>query len=588
MTCRAQTTQHSPSPVGRNRRPSPTSAVYGALPFLALIGTWALIVLIVNPVGEFMVNDDWSFIKALESLVFLGKPAATGWGPHGAPGGPSLIVHLLWGSLFTYFGGFSITVLRVSVLVMGAIGSIALFVLLRVAGAPRSTALVGSLTLVANPLFLSQCFTFMTDVTFTSMGILSILFLGLAVKRNHGILLAVGLLLSLCSILTRQIGVVIPAAFLIACFLHREGGRLGRLRSVIWVLALVILPWIGFEYALHLLGSTPLTEHQVVHRIISRPLTKGLVDYSIGLGGDALAALAYVGFLVSPVCALRIVELRKSKAFSVFFQFLTVGLAACEAAVLLGYFDPPVSFYRNVIVDFGIGPILLKDTYILGISRLPEIPKPLYCGLVYWAVLSAGACMFFATRIVRRTMRSMAGPFDESVSFLTIFSLSAAVLYMGIILLTGFHDRYLIPVCMFVTVGLVADMPGRYEVRPPVWNKAVPLLSLAAIFAFSVIALHDFMAMKSAQKRAQDYLIKELRHDPCRVDGGFEFNGYHCYSQGFREKPKMSWWWVEADDYVLTLGPLPGYRVIRVFPFRRFLGSQGAIHVLAPSSKAAS
>jgi hypothetical protein len=79
-------------------------------------------------------------------------------------------VHLLWGRLFTFFGGFSITVLRISVLTLGILGSCALLVLLRLGGASAWVALWGALTLVVNPLFLSQSFTYMTDITFCGDG----------------------------------------------------------------------------------------------------------------------------------------------------------------------------------------------------------------------------------------------------------------------------------------------------------------------------------------------------------------------------------------------------------------------------------
>lgn len=580
--------QSSPPPEGNSERKAcdrRESALIGSLPFIALLVVWGVVVLVVNPIGEFMVNDDWSFIKALETLLFLGKPAATGWGPHGAPGGPSLITHLLWGMLFTYFGGFSITVLRLSVIAAGVIGSLSLLALLRVCGASRRTAFIGALTLVANPLFLSQSFTYMTDVTFTSAAILSILCLSLAVKRNGGYLLVIGLLLSLCSILTRQIGVVIPAAFLLTCILHEDGGRLGRGKLMLLVLGLVILPWMAFEYTLFAMGSTPLTEHQVVRRIITRPFTKGLEAYLIGLGGDAPAALAYVGFLVSPVCALRLDELRRSRAFVSFFVILTVGFVVCEGAVIGGYFDPPVGFFRNVIVDFGIGPILLKDTYILGIQRLPSIPKPLFCLLVYWAALSAGALVLFAARIIARTLKLGRSESREQADFPTIFPLAAAIMYTGIILLSGFHDRYLIPVCMLGIVALVADMPRQNDSKVLSGNQVPVIVPLVLILSFSVAAVHDFMAMKRSQKAAQDYLTNELHADPCRVDGGFEFNGYHCYSQDYVETPNLSWWWIKGEDYLITLGPLPGYRVVKLFPFSRLMGPRGAIHVLQPRAK---
>ena len=134
------------------------SAVWWYL--FALLTIWVLIIVVVNPLGEFMVNDDWAFVKSLESLRNEGQLASTGWGPRGAPGGPSLITHLLWGLLFVEVWGFSLTILRISVLTLGVLGSVSLLFLLRFAGASDRTAFLGTLTLVFNPLFLSQCFTF--------------------------------------------------------------------------------------------------------------------------------------------------------------------------------------------------------------------------------------------------------------------------------------------------------------------------------------------------------------------------------------------------------------------------------------------
>jgi hypothetical protein len=92
------------------------------------------------------------------------------------------------------------------------------------------------------------------------------------------------------------------------------------------------------------------------------------------------------------------------------------------------------------------------------------------------------------------------------------------------------------------------------------------------------------MEMKRSEKKAQDYLVHQLKVEPCDIDGGLEFNGYHCYSPDFRPKKGLSWWWVHKEDYLLTLGDLPGYRLIRTFPFIRYLGPDGAVFVLKPSS----
>ncbi len=93
------------------------------------------------------------------------------------------------------------------------------------------------------------------------------------------------------------------------------------------------------------------------------------------------------------------------------------------------------------------------------------------------------------------------------------------------------------------------------------------------------------MELKRAQKEAVDYLVQEKAVNPCHVDAGFEFNGYHCYDPDFQPPKGLSWWWVHKEDYVLTLGPLPEYDTVRTFPFKRYAGPPGAIYVLKPNEK---
>jgi hypothetical protein len=553
------------------------------IPLLILVAVWTVIVLIVNPVGEFMVNDDWAFVKALETLAFEGRMPTTGWGPSWAPGGPSLIVHLLWGRLFTFFGGFSITVLRISVLTLGILGSCALLVLLRLGGASAWVALWGALTLVVNPLFLSQSFTYMTDITFAGMAVFSLLFVHAGVQRASTPMLVLGLLFALCSILTRQLGVIIPLAFVTACFLHPRGKELGRWKVVFLVTLVDLVPWAAYEYFLFMIGSTPITQHQVFHNLLLYPQTRGLPSYFTFLYVSYFQpGLLYIAFLISPVLVLKCRSFSGSRAFRYFFIILTATFLLLEFALLTGRIDLPVFFFRNVIFDLGIGPILLKDTYILDITRTATIPKPLYYLLLYWSILSLGAVLGLMFSSLRRLLRTVSGAVHDEIKFLPLFALLAGLMYLGMITLGGFHDRYLIPVCMFFIVWVVSDLELGRDQSFRLSAVLVGLMPFLLLALLGVLGTHDFMDMKRSQKEAQDYLVHQMNVQPCDIDGGLEFNGYHCYSPDFRPHDGLSWWWVQKEDYLITLGPLPDYQVVRSFPFKRYFGPDGAIFVLKP------
>ncbi len=585
--------------LGEHASHSLASSVSSRVSLLALLAIWGAVIVIVNPRGEFMINDDWCFVKALQGLFSAGRLDSTGWGPRGAPGGPSLLVHLLWGHLFTFFGGFSLTTLRISVLVAGILGSVALLALLRSSHVSHKEALWATLTLVLSPLYLSQCFTFMTDITFTALVAFSLWLLFLGVRSARTWILAAALLCALASVLTRQIGIVVPLGFLVTCFLLPRGDDLGRTKMVLLVLGLVVVPWLSYEFFLAWIGSTPITRHQVVQEIWLRLSEEGLWAYTAGLYLRLVhGALPYACIFVSPVLALRYRWLWSHRSFRWFLLIVTCVFVVCELLLMTGVIDPRIHGLRNTIYNAGIGPVLLKDVYLLWIPRGPALSKPAYYGLVYVSVVAMGAFGGLAisslTHLLRNRSQVAASASscasedrtgsrtDASSEFIASVSLVSALLYLGVITLTGFHDRYLIPVCLFLIVWLVLDRSRGTGPALPLPGVLLGLVPLIFFGVFSLAATADFMQMKRAQKQAQDFILHDMRANPCDGDGGMEFNGYHCYNPNFKPKPGLSWWWVTKEDFLVTLGPLKGYEVVRTFPFSRYIGAQAAVYVLRP------
>jgi hypothetical protein len=162
--------------------------------------------------------------------------------------------------------------------------------------------------------------------------------------------------------------------------------------------------------------------------------------------------------------------------------------------------------------------------------------------------------------------------------------LASSAAYFGVILLTGFHDRYLIPMCVFLLIWLFSEKRFRRDDFFRLKTVIPAAFALILMGVFSLAGTHDFMETKRSLKKAQDYLVYEKGVNPCDFDGGLEFNGYHCYRSDFKPVDGLSWWWVEKEDYLLALGPLPGYDVIRAFPFKRYMGPKGEVLVLTRSA----
>jgi hypothetical protein len=532
-----------------------------------------------------MINDDWAFTRTFQAWG-EGRFVSTGWGPDASRGGgPSLVAQLAWAGAVTWVLGDSLTALRVSVLTLGVIGSAGLMMLLRSLGTAPWISFLGALALAANPLFLSQSFTFMTDVPFVTFLILALLCLQVGLKNARWSLVTLGLFLSLLATLTRQLGIVVPLGLVIGSLFHPGGRSLGRGRTVFLALGIGVLPWLGYEFLLSHLGSSPVSQHSVVHDIFRQAVEKGFSDYLLFVATQFCWAFGYVAFLVSPVVMLCFRSFMGSRAFRVALVLSAGGFLLSEAALLAGFLNPPVLLYRNVLVDFGIGPILLKDTYILGIQRLSAMPQWLYVACAWWTLV-AGVGLGVMTVSFLRGLSPKGSPGDrERNEFFPLVLLVTGSAYLGIILISGFHDRYLIPLCAIVIVWILSRHAHRPRTGPSAGGAALALASLVPVAIFGVLATRDFMEFKRHQKMAHDFLVNELRMDPCRVDGGFEFNGYHCYDPGFRPAEGLSWWWVREERYLMALGEIPGYRVVERYPFTRWLGRNGAVHVLEPLSE---
>src|SRR5438093_12585801 len=86
---------------------------------------WISMVILVNPIGDFPLNDDWAYGWTVKTLLETGVFQLSDWTA------TNLLPQALWGTLFCLPFGFSFTALRISTLTFGLIVVIATYRLLR-------------------------------------------------------------------------------------------------------------------------------------------------------------------------------------------------------------------------------------------------------------------------------------------------------------------------------------------------------------------------------------------------------------------------------------------------------------------------
>jgi hypothetical protein len=165
---------------------------------------------LIRPVGDFPLNDDWSYGKIVRTLVETGRLEYTPWVSM------ALLTQILWGALFCLPFGFSHTALRFSTLTLGLAGVLGTYALLRECRMRRSTAFLGALTVAVNPVYFNLAATFMTDVPFFAFAVLSAWLLVRALRRGSVPLAVGGIALACGATLIREVGMIIPFAFALA------------------------------------------------------------------------------------------------------------------------------------------------------------------------------------------------------------------------------------------------------------------------------------------------------------------------------------------------------------------------------------
>lgn len=543
---------------------------------LSIFCIWVLMVILVNPIGDFPLNDDWGFGRDVKTLLEKGSLQFSGWGAM------TLIAHVLWGVLFCLPFGFSFTVLRISTLLLGLVGAFAIYGLLREIKTSKTIALIGTLVVVTNPIYFELSNTFMTDIPFFTFSMLSFLFFIRGIQRDRNTEFLIGSLIACVAILIRQFGIIIPLSFGIT-YLFKNGINKKTVKTALMPAIIVLGTLILYLWLQSILGLSVSKVHQ--GRLISR-LTGGFFHLTSDTTINLLKGFIYLGLFLLPFSIVIIPNiwktLRKREKF--LFSFASSIFFVAITGVLF-WENKLMPLLENMLFDFGVGPIVLRDMVIHKLPHWPTAPK------IFWQSVTVGGIVgasLLTAVIVSMVARLLCGnKIREYIAenWLIVFMAFAFVPYFVFISILGINDRYLIFLIPSLTI-IIASMVSETitEIRLG-WLSTIISVGLIVFYGiFSVGATHDYLSWNRARWSSLDYLTKEAQISPFDIDGGFEFTGWYKYKPEISQLPrsdKLRWWFNQNVDYVITLGPIIGYEEIRRYPFERWIPyGQGNIFVL--------
>lgn len=544
----------------------------------AITAVFLLLVVLIAPLRQFPVQDDWDYSKTVWNLVQTGVF-------HRQEGAQATVIFpALWGSLWVRAFGFSFATLRVSTLALAWGALLFFYWLLGELGFDLPRRLLGAGTLMVAPAFVYLSFSFMTDVPFL-FGYLGALACYVRAWRRDDLRFAVlGSALAALAFLARQIGLLAPAAFGLFLFMQRwprgQGEDAAPRRPLArWLLAAGLLPILAasgyFVYVRFLGGANWADRARTTGATVGfllRPSAPGII------GGRAVMTAATIGVYLLPLWLAMLggwPAARSGWVSSVTWKKLLLALAAgCFVLVVIrlalrGSWFP---YLTDILTSRGFRPYLAYAAYDSGAHR-----PPLFSGQVSVALTALAAAFGLAlTWLAIGRMSTRIEPGLVLVYLTTILLAAASVSFFS------YYERYLLPLIPGAIV-LLLDVSRRVRLSP--WRGA---LGFAVVAMVSVMLMRDYFAWNEAKWDAGRALL-DRGVAVERIDGGMEWDGWYLYERSIaairdRGLPMTIAPWLAVLDpqYIFAFQSTPGYRVVQRVPFSTPLrrGGQDRIYLL--------
>ena len=541
-----------PAPPPRQRAVDAAAALTRNWPLLIPLALFAAAAFIVPTTTDIATTDDWGYTRSVEILLDEGTltvfpvVAATAVG------------QILWGALFGSVFGMSLGMMRVSTVVMVALGGIALYAILRQLGVTRSRSALGMAVWLFNPLTIALAYSFMTDAHFVSVMLISIAFYvrGLRPGRESLRMVVVGSFFAGFAFLIRQQGALIPLA--VGVYLLVTGRVWLRREAVARLLAVALLPalmFVGYYVWLRWFNDVPAVQEAFLDEVRA----EGWEGTWLLVRRIPIYVLFYAGILLFPLLVAIAPWRFRDRDVSLFRSPLSYFVFGAWTAVVIGglYFagrrGHEMPFAPQFVGLGGLGPPDVLGSRQRLVERGGELT-------IWLTVVAALGAILLGLAICRKL-------FSESTPERAGFWLVAMVGFWQLVgvLPPSYHyinrgvtlDRYLLPVIAILIIAALWALRDIDLFQPIAW------LALAVVAVFSIAGARDYLVFMDAIWDMAEY-ANENGVDNDRLDAGSGWDGYHLYTVMLDENitkarsPRGSPWWVyfyakpTDSSYVVT------------------------------------
>lgn len=513
--------------------------------FFYLLIIFFICELIVNPLGDFPLNDDWSYSKSVLILTTKGNYQPGDWGAM------TLFTHLFWGYGFCKLFGFSFFVLRLSTLISSFIGVLTIYHLINTTSKNKFLAYIGSITLLLNPLYFNLSNTYMTDINFTTLILLGCFFAYQFLNTQKVIWLLPYSLVSILVVLTRQYGIILPISLFFVILLRRKSSLI----SIGMTFGIIILTFSALNlyesYLKNILSKEAAYKFSGNINVFNFKFWD-LVKYNFETRYASIFTqlLLYSSpillvFLPSIINKMQVKVLAISLLISVYFTY--------------NFFSEPSFTIGNVFGNMFLGAETFYEKLKPDTNQITHTHSEQFALFfkIFQFVLITIVVALLQVLIVDGLFLKKAKSITNQWALFLIILFS---MYVFMLMITeSYFDRYHIPLSALYILGIAWSLKN-YSTKL-IWA----FIPLVIFFYISVFGTKDYMKVNEKKWEAYHYL-KTINIDPSKINGGFEIN---CWNEG-----KLTWWsdflTLKNYDYLIGYRQEKGFTPYREFEFQRY------------------
>jgi hypothetical protein len=529
----------SSRPALQPARPSPDRRTRGAITAavahpdviagIALGGVFLAGCLVVGPLRDVPVIDDWTYAWSVEHLLQTGEVRIA------EISAVYPVLQILWGTAAAWVFGFSFGVLRLSTVAVAVLGCWALYRTLQELSCGPAWSLIGALALAVHPVYFALAFTFMTDVPMLALSLVSILFAVQAFERQQPQRLWISMAFAVAAFLIRATAVITPAAVLLL-IPWRRPDRLRWMMPIAVALASIAIAWLVMH---HVFGPLQVETRRFeqLQWLALVPL-KDYAEWNASLLGQA--SLPFVAVLAPAMATRRALVVSGIASIALALSWLSFGTLP----------NPLPDWETWSLQDIGAGRVLILGT-----------PAPAGWTLHVAPVLSVIGAITTAALVV-----ALVSSLRARRRALMLMPAMMAVHLVVINALWMYNDRYYLSLVPAITCA-AAVWARRVHAPIPMAAALLGVLGLV-----SISGTRDMLDVNEAVARgARDLEAMDVRSGD--IDAGWALNGWRLWAHPEHLSPGVSRTYgvpqvtsKTPTPYAVASVALPGYEVIRTMP----------------------